>query len=471
MQGKRSDSGSEGGYCGHRESTKTLSKSESFSGNVNGASTVTLSVGRRDSVTNSNGSVHKLNSRRSINMNNASSERDSGEEAAAVVLVKPAFKLGSATHVYGATNLGPLAQLSTYNGESGEEQKKKAVPVQKERALTSHETVPEDHSYEQAWDDYQEKYNSENYSEGLDTEAAKRLLEFGDDDYRRHIDSQSDCCSSSLSAANNVDSLSPPRHRKFGFDNGALTAVGQAQPQHQLSLQSSPQILPPGHCDSNASNNSNTLRRRRALEFAEYERRRKNSESSRKRFDGEIGGMRATQHNAIDPGQQCQLLTDFPLPDRRRSTESSHSYKFSPKHGSSDGSGRKKSSSVLHLVKPRETSSSTDALSSENDSTHEEDDLQIQSLLMQSRGNLERTEALRVRSHLLRAEDYVSPLNSVTRGILSFIKVLLLWSDKWWPCRDDQEAFLPKMISRPLLGILLLLSVYSLMRRWWWSER
>lgn len=438
---------------------------------MNGASTVTLSVARRDSVTNSNGSVHKLNSRRSINMNDASSSgKDSGEDAAAVVLVKPAFKLGSATNVYGATNLGSLAQLSTYNGESGEEKKVKAVPVQKERVLTSHETVPEDVSYEQAWDDYQEKYNSENYSEGLDTEAAKRLLEFGDDDYRRHIDSQSDCCSSSLSAANNVDSLSPPRHRKFGFDNGALTTtVGHVQPQHQSSPTTSPQILPPGHCDSNASNNSNTLRRRRALEFAEYERRRKNSESSRKRFDGKIGGMRDTRHRAIDPDKHRQLLTELTLADRRRSTESSHSYKFSPKHGSSDGSGRKKSSSVLHLVKPRETSSSTDALSSENDSTHEEDDLQIQSLLMQSRSNLERTEALRVRSHLLRAEDYVSPLNSVTRGILSFIKVLL-WSDKWWPCRDDQEAFPPKMISRPLLAILLLLSVYSLLRSWW-SER
>lgn len=282
LQGKRSDSGSEGGYCGgggHRESTKTLSKSESFSGNVNGASTATLS-GRRGSVTNSNGSVHKLNSRRSINMNTAStSDRDSAEDVA--VLAKPAFKLGSATNVYGATNLGALANLSTYNVDSAEEEKPTNVSVQKERVLTSHETVPEDVSYEQAWDDYQEKYNSENYSEGLDTEAAKRLLEFGDDDYRRHIDSQSDCCSSSLSAANNVDSLSPPRHRKFGFDN----SIGASAGGH--SQQSPTSSLPPGHCDSIASSNSNTLRRRRALEFAEYERRRKNSENSRKRFDGQ----------------------------------------------------------------------------------------------------------------------------------------------------------------------------------------
>lgn len=216
-----------------------------------------------------------MNSRRAINLN--SSDKDSVEDVA--VLVKPAFKLGSATNVYGASNLGALAKLSNYNRDAAEE--RHTSSVQKERVLTSHETAPEDLSSEQAWDNYQEKYNSENYSEGLDTEAAKRLLEFGDDDYRRHIDSQSDCCSSSLSAANNLDSLSPPRHRKFGFDSG--NATGQ---QHVGSPNSiAPAVVPPGHCDSNVS--SNTLRRRRALEFAEYERRRKNSDGSRKRFDGE----------------------------------------------------------------------------------------------------------------------------------------------------------------------------------------
>lgn len=107
-------------------------------------------------------------------------------------------------------------------------------------------------------------------------------------------------------------------------------------------------------------------------------------------------------------------------------------------------------------LKPRETCTSTD-VSSEHDSTHEEDDLQIQSLLMQSRNNLERTEALRVRSHLLRAEDYVSPFVTVTCGILSFIKALVT---------EDLEAVLPKTISRPILLITLLLSALSLFRRW-----
>ncbi|XP_044741314.1 uncharacterized protein LOC123302466 [Chrysoperla carnea] len=45
------------------------------------------------------------------------------------------------------------------------------------------------------WDNYLEKYMSEPYSETPDSEAARRLLEFGED-YRNYIDSQSDCCSS-----------------------------------------------------------------------------------------------------------------------------------------------------------------------------------------------------------------------------------------------------------------------------------
>ncbi|KAK9889454.1 hypothetical protein WA026_004722 [Henosepilachna vigintioctopunctata] len=44
---------------------------------------------------------------------------------------------------------------------------------------------------EQAWDSYQEKYMSEAYSEAHDSDAARRLLEFGED-YRNFIDSQSD---------------------------------------------------------------------------------------------------------------------------------------------------------------------------------------------------------------------------------------------------------------------------------------
>ncbi|XP_011503753.1 PREDICTED: uncharacterized protein LOC105366864 [Ceratosolen solmsi marchali] len=48
---------------------------------------------------------------------------------------------------------------------------------------------------DQAWDNYQEKYMSEPYSEAVDFETARHLLEFGDD-YSNFLDSQSDCASS-----------------------------------------------------------------------------------------------------------------------------------------------------------------------------------------------------------------------------------------------------------------------------------
>lgn len=60
---------------------------------------------------------------------------------------------------------------------------------------------------EQAWDSYQEKYLSEAYSEAHDSDAARRLLEFGED-YRNFLDSQSDW-------SNQSNNFSPPFQRKF----------------------------------------------------------------------------------------------------------------------------------------------------------------------------------------------------------------------------------------------------------------
>ncbi|CAG9793465.1 unnamed protein product [Diatraea saccharalis] len=73
----------------------------------------------------------------------------------------------------------------------------------------------EEHSSfsEQAWDFYQEKYNSEPYSEAPDSDAARRLLEFGDD-YRAFLDSQSDCCSSLSAQPDNEHSPSGTRRRR-----------------------------------------------------------------------------------------------------------------------------------------------------------------------------------------------------------------------------------------------------------------
>lgn len=84
------------------------------------------------------------------------------------------------------------------------------------------------------------------------------MLEFGDD-YRAFLDSQSDCCSS-LSARNNLDSFSPPRNRKF-----------QPTPSHSRSTS-----------DQAQSSLENTLRRRRAQEYADMERKRRNSNTAKK---------------------------------------------------------------------------------------------------------------------------------------------------------------------------------------------
>ena len=157
-------------------------------------------------------------------------------------MLKPAFKIGSLTNVYAnQTNLGSLAALANYNNEE-------------EKAENDLETTGENmssFSAHSAWDNYQDKYNSEAYSEDKDTEAARRLLEFGDD-YRTFLDSQSDCCSS-LSAAN-LDSMSPPRFRR--------NLPGSPGQNKSLS--------------STADSSLEMMRRKRIMELPETERRRKN---------------------------------------------------------------------------------------------------------------------------------------------------------------------------------------------------
>lgn len=151
-------------------------------------------------------------------------------------MMKPDFKIGSFTNVYAnpAANLGSLAALANYNREKNDQD--------------MNEMGTELSSFsEQMWDNYMEKYNSEAYSEDRDVDGARRLLEFGDD-YRNFIDSQSDCCSS-LSAAN-IDSLSPPRHRRN------INAIAQNQ-----SLSSN-------------ENSMKMMRQRRIQELPEMERRR-----------------------------------------------------------------------------------------------------------------------------------------------------------------------------------------------------
>lgn len=119
------------------------------------------------------------------------------------VLPKPKFQLGAYTSVvFKQTQSSTLAPLAFYNLNGMRNNELSFTGTEDNSNL----------SEQQSWDDYQEKYMSEAYSEGRDSDAARKILEFGDD-YRNFIDSQSDCCSS-LSAANNLDSMSPPRGRK-----------------------------------------------------------------------------------------------------------------------------------------------------------------------------------------------------------------------------------------------------------------
>lgn len=185
--------------------------------------------------------VHENILVQSIDLSSADTQKDEYDEDEALDVVKPDFKIGSVTKVYAQT-LGPLAALSRYNLEDTAFKASPDLPDSSQRSGT------EDHSsFEQMWDNYQEKYMSEPYSEDRDTEAAKRLLEFGDD-YRNFLDSQSDACSS-LSAAQGLDSISPPRHRRF---------IGGTQ------------------TPSDVADSSLEVKKRRLLELSEFEKRRKN---------------------------------------------------------------------------------------------------------------------------------------------------------------------------------------------------
>lgn len=225
---QRSESGSNNSDSSHRRSSTVsisrLSKSESFSGSILTEETVSMAV-----ATDASNSSQ-------ANVQSTTSEMESEED-----LQKPNFQLGAYTSntffaCNSATKLGALAPLAYYN------------PV-REPSWGNEDTSNQ--SEQQAWDDYQDKYSSEAYSEGMDSDAARKLLDFGDD-YRKHLDSQSDCCSS-LSAANNLDSMSPPRNRKI-----------------------MPGIMPNGNAvfGKNPSDDDNTMRRRRAHEL-DIERRRR----------------------------------------------------------------------------------------------------------------------------------------------------------------------------------------------------
>lgn len=146
----------------------------------------------------------------------------------------------------------------------------------------------EEHSSfsEQAWDFYQEKYNSEPYSEAPDSDAARRLLEFGDD-YRAFLDSQSDCCSSLSAQPENDQSPSGTRRRRPPSDASRERSL----PRYKRPTRNSPVETParkPKKSMSSAERKKSLLdslersRNNTSIESNEGVRRRKPSENERK---------------------------------------------------------------------------------------------------------------------------------------------------------------------------------------------
>lgn len=132
----------------------------------------------------------------------------------------------------------------------------------------------------------QEKYNSEPYSEAPDSDAARRLLEFGDD-YRAFLDSQSDCCSSLSAQPENDQSPSGTRRRRPPSD----VSRERSLPRHKRPTRNSPIETPsrkPKKSMSSAERKKSLLdslersRNNTSIESSEGVRRRKPSESERK---------------------------------------------------------------------------------------------------------------------------------------------------------------------------------------------
>ncbi|XP_017862134.1 PREDICTED: uncharacterized protein LOC108613287 isoform X4 [Drosophila arizonae] len=394
--GKKSDSGSEA----PGDLTQTLMKS-----------CESMSSQQLQEFTNALLSIQKV----SPTKDEPAPEADSESQ-----LMVPKFRVGSFTTAAlraSEIRLGALAALSNYMHEDEQ---------QAELSTEEHHSSIS----ETAWDNYQEKYNSENYSEGLDSDAARRLLEFGDD-YRNFIDSQSDCCSS-LSAANNLDSFSPPRMDSLQ--------------QHELKAL---------HINQETISSSvDHARRQRALEL-QYERRRKTLEVRRKSCQDMADAIGSQQEQLQQQREQHQATN--------ANLSSSATALMTPKNSASaqlpartDSVGRKlefggsmshSAQSLLRRTSESDTSTRRrrtvtaderrrssrnlekcikviPATSSSSGDDSEDGEQEMRSLLQQSKDRLEDTRALKIRCHLLRPEDYNEIINTCRDNIRCLEAVL-----------------------------------------------
>ncbi|ALC44053.1 klar [Drosophila busckii] len=383
--GKKSDSGSES----HGDLTQTLMKS-----------CESMSSQQLQEFTNALLSIQKGAAPLSPKAEGLIAEGEAESQ-----LMVPKFRVGSFTTaalMASEIRLGALAALSNY---AHEDEQQAELSTEEHHSSIS----------ETAWDNYQEKYNSENYSEGFDSDAARRLLEFGDD-YRNFIDSQSDCCSS-LSAANNLDSFSPPRMDSLQ--------------QHELKALHITQETITSSVDH--------TRRQRALEL-QYERRRKTLEVRRKSFQDME--QQQTAANATLSASATALMT--PKQQGVQSTGRTESVgrklEFGASMSHSAQSLLRRTSESDTSTRRRRTVTADErrrssrnlekciklipATSSSSGEESEDGEQEMRSLLQQSRDRLEDTRALKIRCHLLRPEDYHEIINTCRDNIRCLEAVL-----------------------------------------------
>ncbi|XP_039435434.1 klarsicht protein isoform X2 [Culex pipiens pallens] len=426
-------------YSGHHRSAGLLlNKSESFSGRIRLADDlVTLSSlsagssgsGRKSSSarqTTRTAAPTTVNSSAAAAMTKSgpdseeeqhrrNSSSSGGEQTAP--MAKPNFKIGSVARARcGSLNLGSLAALANYNldnggtagGVPGVVAGVPAVPPVLETDLNGTGTGTEETGSfsEQAWDNYQEKYMSEPYSEDRDTDAARRLLDFGDD-YRNFIDSQSDCASSSLSAAN-MDSLSPPRFRRTGTGAGG---------ESLLSKQGS------------SESNVNSLNRRKRLDEYRMDDRYSHNMHSWSSKSGSPPGGSYGHHHLLDKTLTGSL---------GRSGKHSHGILYeSPDHLHHPGvttppgggqqlmAGRRRSLRSVDKHNSFLRSLSHETSSSSNNEFDEDMEAEVKKLLIQSKARFANTEALKGKSHLLKPEDYDEIIKTCRENVRCLETVLL----------------------------------------------
>ncbi|XP_058453604.1 klarsicht protein isoform X2 [Malaya genurostris] len=391
--GSSSGSGRQQHYLSNSSHRGSLLKSESFSGRIRlSDDLVTLS-----SLSGSSGSRKSFSARQTtrgttmtttlmatVSTKKSTADSEEEQQQSAALMAKPNFKIGSSVTRArcGSVNLGSLAALANYNLDGVER-------AETDQNGTGTGTEEMSSFSEQAWDNYQEKYMSEPYSEDRDTDAARRLLDFGDD-YRNFIDSQSDCASSSLSAAN-MDSLSPPRLRK----------------NDPLGKSSEP--------------NANSLNRRKRLDEYRMDDRYSHNMHSWSSKSG------SPPHHSLEKtmtvrGKHHVL---YESPDQSGSGGGGGGAGGGGGSGLTGGNGRRRS---LRSVDKHNTflrSLSHETSSSSNNEFDEDMEAEVKKLLIQSKLRFANTEALKAKSHLLKPEDYDEIIKTCRENVRCLETVLL----------------------------------------------